>query len=117
MYTDIFIVRRDCVFRNFRIFPFLEKAVCFHLEKMLICLFSLRRKDTEMWYFRNTKISENPQKYNLFVYFHVFSPCEKKGFCAVGHMSLVILRRKKLLERFTKKNCKKQIKKSLELKK
>ena len=27
MYTDIFIVRRDCVFRNFPMFPFLEKAV------------------------------------------------------------------------------------------
>ena len=34
-----------------------------------------------------------------------------------GHMLLVILKAKKLLERFTKKNCKKQIKKSLELKK
>ena len=30
---------------------------------------------------------------------------------------LVILKAKKLLERFTKKNCKKQVKKSLELKK
>ena len=27
MYTDVFIVGRDNVFRNFRIFPFLEKAV------------------------------------------------------------------------------------------
>ena len=34
-----------------------------------------------------------------------------------GHVLLVILKAKKLLERFTKKNCKKQIKKSLELKK
>ena len=34
-----------------------------------------------------------------------------------GHMLLVILMEKKLLERFTKKNCKKCIKKSLELKK
>ena len=34
-----------------------------------------------------------------------------------GHMLLVILKAKKLLERFTKKNCKKQIKKGLELKK
>ena len=34
-----------------------------------------------------------------------------------GHMLLVILKAKKLLECFTKKNCKKQIKKSLELKK
>ena len=34
-----------------------------------------------------------------------------------GHMLLVILKVKKLLERFTKKNCKKQIKKSLESKK
>ena len=34
-----------------------------------------------------------------------------------GHTLLVILKVKKLLERFTKKNCKKQIKKSLELKK
>ena len=33
-----------------------------------------------------------------------------------GHMLLVILKVKKLLERSTKKNCKKQIKKSLELK-
>ena len=34
-----------------------------------------------------------------------------------GHMSLAILKEKKLLEHFTKKNCKKHIKKSLELKK
>ena len=34
-----------------------------------------------------------------------------------GHMLLVILKAKKLLEHFTKTNCKKQIKKSLELKK
>ena len=34
-----------------------------------------------------------------------------------GHMLLVILTMKKLLKRFTKYNCKKQIKKSLELKK
>ena len=33
-----------------------------------------------------------------------------------GHMLLVILKAKKLLERFTKRNCKKQIKNSLELK-
>ena len=33
-----------------------------------------------------------------------------------GHMLLVILKEKKLLERFSKKNCKKQIKKTLELK-
>ena len=34
-----------------------------------------------------------------------------------GHMLLVILMVKKFLESFMKKNCKKQIKKSLELKK
>ena len=34
-----------------------------------------------------------------------------------GHMLLMILTRKKFLELFTRKNCKKQIKKSLELKK
>ena len=34
-----------------------------------------------------------------------------------GHMLLVILKVKKLLERFAKENCKKQIKKNLELKK
>ena len=34
-----------------------------------------------------------------------------------GHMLLVILKAKNLLEHFTKKNCKKQIKKSLEFKK
>ena len=66
-------------------FDFLKRRYfpCFDLEKMLISLFSLHRKDTEMWYFRITEISENPPKYHLFVYFRVFSPCEKKGFCAV----------------------------------
>ena len=34
-----------------------------------------------------------------------------------GYMLLVILKAKILLERFTKKNCKKQMKKGLELKK
>ena len=34
-----------------------------------------------------------------------------------GHILLVTLTEKKLLERFTKTNCKKQIKKNLELKK
>ena len=35
-------------------------------------------------------------------------------FC--GHILIVILKAKKLLERFMKNNCKKQIKKRLELK-
>ena len=35
-----------------------------------------------------------------------------KSTCC-GHMLLMILKMKKLLERFTKKNCKKQMKKSL----
>ena len=34
-----------------------------------------------------------------------------------GHMLLLILTEKKLLEGFTKKNCKKQIEKNLEFKK
>ena len=39
-----------------------------------------------------------------------------KALCR-GHMFLVILKEKKLPEQFTKKNCKKQVKKSLALKK
>ena len=35
----------------------------------------------------------------------------------LGHMFLVILKAKELLERFIKKNCKKQIRKCLDLKK
>ena len=46
----------------------------------------------------------------------------RKGFCyskklCCGHMLLVISKVKKFLEGFTKKNCKKHVKKSLELKK
>ena len=40
----------------------------------------------------------------------------KKIKSSCRHMSLVILKAKKSLERFTKKNCERQIKKSLELK-
>ena len=46
----------------------------------------------------------------------VFVIKKVKTLCC-EHMVLVILKAKKLLERFTKNNCKKQIKKSLELKK
>ena len=87
MYTDIFIVRRDCVFQNFRIFPFLEKAIfsLFSSRKDAHFFFSSLRKDMEIWNFRIMEMSENPQKYHLFVYFRVFSPCKKIGFCAVLH--------------------------------
>ena len=69
---------------------------------MLISLFSLLRKDTEMWHFRITEMSENPQKYHLFVYFCVFSPCEKMWFCAVNHsnLSYYLVQFIRLLKRF-----------------
>ena len=50
MYTDIFIVRRDCVFRNFHKFPFLEKAI--------FSLFS-SRKDTHFFVFITQKTYGN----------------------------------------------------------
>ena len=50
IYTDIFIVRRHCVFRNFRIFPFLEKAV--------FSLFS-SRKDAHFFIFVTQKRYRN----------------------------------------------------------
>ena len=46
----------------------------------------------------------------------VFMIKKAKILCR-GHTLLVLLTRKKFLELFTKKNCKEQIKKSLELKK
>ena len=42
---------------------------------------------------------------------------EKLKILCFGHMLLVILKIKKLLDRFSKKTCEKQIKKGLELKK
>ena len=78
----IFIMRKDCLFRNFRMFLSLVKKYfpCFHLQKMLISLFLLLRKVTEIWHFRITEMSENLPKYRLFVYFHVFTPCERMRF-------------------------------------
>ena len=46
----------------------------------------------------------------------VFAVKKLKILC-LGQMLLMMLMEKKLLERFTKMNCKKQIKKNLELKK
>ena len=46
-----------------------------------------------------------------------FLPLQKLKALFHGHMLLVILMVKKLLERFRKMNCKNQFKKSLELKK
>ena len=50
MYTDIFIKKRDCVFRNFRIFPYLEKAI--------FSLFS-SKKDAHFFIFVTQKIYGN----------------------------------------------------------
>ena len=46
-----------------------------------------------------------------------FLVLQKLKLLCHGHMFLMILKANELLERFTKKNCKKQIKMSLELKK
>ena len=46
-----------------------------------------------------------------------FLSLKKLNTLCLRHMLLGILKAKKLLERFAKKNCQKQIKKSLELKK
>ena len=46
-----------------------------------------------------------------------FLRLRKLKIVCLGHMYLNILMEKKLLERFMKNNCKKQIKRSLELKK
>ena len=50
-------------------------------------------------------------------YKDIFTKLKELKTLRRGHMLLVILKAKKLLEHFTKKNCKKQIKISLELKK
>ena len=97
-YNNIFSIRKYHVYWYFHYekrlcFPkFLDISIsrkgskyfpCFHLEKMLIFLILLLRKDTEMWHFLITKMSENPPKYHLFVYFQAFTPCEKMWFCVV----------------------------------
>ena len=54
---------------------------------------------------------------NLVVVDRFIRTLKNKIYKYMTSMLLVILKEMKFLERFTKKNCKKQIKKSLELKK
>ena len=66
---------------------------------------------------------EKPKYKNIFAKDYVPNLSEevfvikKVKITVYRHILLVILTEKELLEHFTKKNCKKQIKKSLELKK
>ena len=57
------------------------------------------------------------QKVTLEIDLKKFLLLKKLKILCRGHMLLMILTEKKLLELFTKNNCKKQIKKILELKK
>ena len=57
------------------------------------------------------------QKVTLQIGLNKFLLSQKLKVLLRGHMLLAILTENKLLERFTKRYCKKQIKKSLELKK
>ena len=57
------------------------------------------------------------QKVTLQICLQKFLLLKKLKILRRGHMLLMILMKKKLLKPFTKNNCKKQIKKSLELKK
>ena len=76
MYTDIFIVRRNGVFRNFRIFPFVEKAI--------FSLFS-SRKDAHFFDFVTQKRYGNVtfSDYGNVRKSPKILLCEKIGFCAV----------------------------------
>ena len=80
MYSDIFIVRRYCIFRSFRIFPFLEKAIFFLFPSRKdahFFVFVYPEKDGNVTFSDYKNERENPQIYHLFVYFHVFTPREK----------------------------------------
>ena len=57
------------------------------------------------------------QKVTLQISLKKFLWLKRLKILCLGHMLLMILMEKKLLEHFTKTNCKKQIKKNLELKK
>ena len=57
------------------------------------------------------------QKVTLQISLKKFLWLKKSKLLCPGHMSLMVLRKKFFLEIFTKKNCKKQIKNNLELKK
>ena len=86
MYTDIFIVRRNCVFPNFQIFPFLEKAIfsLFSSRKyahFFVLVTQKRYRSVTLSDYENVRKSS--KIYRLSVYFHVFTPCEKMWFCAV----------------------------------
>ena len=69
------------------------------------------------------KVGDNVRisKYKIFLQKAMFQiglkKIQKLKILFPGHMLLVILKLKKLLELFSKKNCKEQIKKNLELKK
>ena len=56
------------------------------------------------------------QKVTLQIVLKKFLRLKKLKILCRGHILLMILMDKKLLELFTKKNCKKQIKENLELK-
>ena len=83
------------------------------------------QKDSRVWYtlVPNKSFGQlldiSPK--NL-IFLKIFQNCSEGVFVInkvknTEHMLFVILKTKKLLERFTKINCKKQIKKNLELKK
>ena len=88
-------MRRDCVFWKFWIFPLLEKATffCFLLEKMLISLFLLPEK-FQKWHFLIREVTENQKKKKksyLFVYFHIFTPCNKMWFVQWNEHTLLVI--------------------------
>ena len=85
MYTDIFIVRRDCVFRNFRIFSFLEKAI--------FSLFS-SRKDAHFFVFVTQKrygnvafsdygnVRKSPKISSFRIFSHIFTMRKDMVLCS-----------------------------------
>ena len=64
-----------------------------------------------------TVINLHPNEYSQEFGLKKFLWLRKLKILCCGHMLLTILMEKKLLEHFTKINCKNQIKKNLELKK
>ena len=69
------------------------------------------------YHVRESKYKNISQKVTLQTDLKKFLRLKRLKTLRRGHMLSVILTVKKLLERFRKKNCKKQIKKSLELEK
>ena len=97
MYIDICIVRRDCVFQNFRIFPFLEKGIfslCSSGTDAHFFVFVTQKRYGNVTFSDYRNVGKSPKMSSFRIFSRIFTMRKDRILCSDNKLKIKIVKNK-----------------------